>query len=109
MLGKQRGKQMGYSYTNRQEQHAHEASLKSRGLDDASKKAAADKAISAGRNEMAMKITMAVVDRVVNEIIRPGPKPEERECYVMAGELRAITPELETLVRQIIDVNDGVA
>lgn len=60
------------------------------------------------RKQIAMKITMAVVDRIVNEIIRPGPKPEERECYVMAGELRAITPEIEKLVRQIIDVNDGV-
>lgn len=61
-----------------------------------------------GRREIAMKITMAVVDRIVNEIIRPGPKPEERECYVMAGELRAITPELEALVKQVIDVNEGV-
>lgn len=60
------------------------------------------------RQELAAKITMAVVDRVVNEIIRPGPKPEERECYVMAEELRAIAPELEALTRQIIDVNDGV-
>ena len=99
---------MGYSYVNKRERLAHEASLKERGLDDASKQASAEKVISAGRNEMAMKIVMAVVDRVVNEIIRPGPKPEERECYVMAGELRAISPELETLVRQILDVNDGV-
>lgn len=99
---------MGYSYSNSQEKRVHEASLRDRGLDDASKERAKKKAVSAGRNEMAMKIVMAVVDRVVNEIIRPGPKPEERECYVMAGELRAITPELETLVRQVIDVNDGI-
>lgn len=99
---------MGYSYSNAQEKKTHEAFLKSRGLDDASLKKKAENDVSAGRNEMAMKITMAMVDRVVNEIIRPGPKPEERECYVMAGELRALTPEIETLVRQIIDVNDGV-
>lgn len=92
---------MGYSYSNAREQRAHETLLRREEKEEVKK-------VAAGRNEMAMKITMAVVDRVVNEIIRPGPKPEERECYVMAGELRAITPELETLVRQIIDVNDGV-
>lgn len=92
---------MGYSYSNPQEKKAHEAALRQREKAEA-------KELAAGRNEMAMKIVMAVVDRVVNEIIRPGPKPEERECYVMAGELRAITPELETLVRKIIDVNDGI-
>lgn len=36
------------------------------------------------------------------------PKPEERECYEMAGELRAMIPYLEALVKQIIDVNEGV-
>lgn len=61
------------------------------------------------RQELAAKIAIAVVDRIVNEIIRPGPKPEERECYVMAEELRAIKPAIEDLARQIIDVNDGVA
>jgi hypothetical protein len=60
------------------------------------------------RQELAAKIAMAIVDRIVGDIIRPGPKPEERECYVMAEELRAITPEIEALTRQIIDVNDGV-
>jgi hypothetical protein len=60
------------------------------------------------RRKMAMKIVMAVVDRVVNDIVRPGPKPEERECYEMANELRAITPELEALVTEIINVNNGI-
>lgn len=66
------------------------------------------KFVNAERKKMATKIVMALVDRVVAEIIRPGPKPEERECYEMAGELRATVPELEKLVIQIIDVNDGV-
>lgn len=60
------------------------------------------------RRELAAKIVMVAVDRIVAEIIRPGPKPEERECYVMAGELRAIVPELEELAKRIIDVNNGV-
>jgi hypothetical protein len=60
------------------------------------------------RRELAAKIIMVTVDRIVAQIIRPGPKPEERECYVMAGELRAIVPDLEELAKQVIDVNDGV-
>ncbi len=60
------------------------------------------------RHELAAKIVMAVVDKIVAEIIRPGPKPEERECYAVAGELRELTPELERLAKSIIDVNDGV-
>lgn len=60
------------------------------------------------RRRIAAKIVMAVVDKIVAEIIRPGPAPEERECYEMAGELRALIPELETLAKNIIDVNDGV-
>jgi hypothetical protein len=67
-----------------------------------------DERVEAVRKELAGKIVMVAVDRIVAEIIRPGPKPEERECYVMAAELRAITPDLEELVKQIIDVNDGV-
>ena len=59
------------------------------------------------RHQLAAKIVMAVVDRIVGDIIRPGPKPEERECYVMAGELRALSPELEALAKAIIDVNNG--
>lgn len=64
--------------------------------------------IDEGRARVAAKITMAIIDRIVNEIIRPGPIAEERECYDMAGELRAITPELEALAKSIIDVNEGV-
>lgn len=64
--------------------------------------------VDALRKELAGKIVMIVVDRIVAEIIRPGPKPEERECYVMAGELREITKELTDIAKQIIDVNEGV-
>lgn len=56
------------------------------------------------RREFAAKIVMAVVDKIVADIIRPGPAPEERECYEMAGEVRAIVPDLETLVTKIIEI-----
>lgn len=60
------------------------------------------------RRKLAAKIVMAVVDKIVADIVRPGPVPEERECYEMAGEVRAIIPDLEKLAKKIIDVNDGV-
>lgn len=60
------------------------------------------------RRRIVAKITMALVDKIVSDIIRPGPHPEERECYEMAGEVRAIVPDLEALAKRIIDAEDGV-
>lgn len=60
------------------------------------------------RRRVAAKIVMALVDKVVADIIRPGPSPEERECYEMAGEVRAIVPDLEELVTRIFNTEDGV-
>lgn len=77
-----------------------------REIDDENIKEA--KRIEDERRKLAAKIVMATVDQIVNQIIRPGPKPEERECYEMAGELRAMIPDLEDLAKQIIDVNEGV-
>lgn len=84
------------------------AAQRSHRTQEAKRELATKKLRDDARQELAAKIAMAVVDRIVNEIIRPGPKPEERECYVMAEELRTITPDIEALARQIIDVNDGV-
>lgn len=64
--------------------------------------------VAAARRKLAAKIVMAVVDKVVAEIIRPGPVAEERECYDMAGELRAAVPGLEDVAKAIIDVEEGV-
>lgn len=77
-----------------------------RHIDD--KNAAEAARIGDERRKMAAKIVMATVDQIVSQIIRPGPKPEERECYEMAGELRAMIPELEDLAKAILDVNEGV-
>jgi hypothetical protein len=54
------------------------------------------------RMGLADKIVLAIVDRISADIIRPGPKPEERECYVVAQELRAHSPELKKLVVAIL-------
>ena len=89
---------MGYSYpTTEQQRIANEKWNKDN-----------DDLIASERRKLANKIVMMVVDQVVNEIIRPGPKPEERECYEVAAELRAITPKLEELAKKIIDVEGGV-
>lgn len=67
----------------------------------------AEQADQERRARFAAKIVMAVVDKVVNDIVRPGPVPEERECYEMAAEMRALVPELESLVIAIIAVEES--
>jgi hypothetical protein len=58
------------------------------------------------RMTLAKKIVLAVVDRISNDIIRPGPKPEERECYVMAEELREHSNDLHKLVAEILKIEE---
>jgi hypothetical protein len=64
--------------------------------------------IADGRRKIAAKIVMALTDKLVNDVVRPGPAPEERECYEVAGEVRALGPELEELVKRILDTEGGV-
>jgi hypothetical protein len=61
-------------------------------------------AVVAQRMALADKIVMAVVDCIAGDIIRPGPKPEERECYVMAQELREHSAPLKDLVAAILKI-----
>lgn len=58
------------------------------------------------RMKLADKITMALVDRINQVVVRPGPDPEERECYDMAKEIRDLSPELAVLVSKIIKINE---
>ena len=62
-------------------------------------------AINKARMGLANKIVMACVDKICSEIIRPGPNPEERECYVMADELRSLSPGLTALVKDILKID----
>lgn len=62
------------------------------------------KRVNAERMALADKIVMAITDKIANDIIRPGPKPEERECYVMAKELRDLSKELSLLVSDILKI-----
>lgn len=70
----------------------------------AAEAAEAEALVVAKRMALADKIVMAVVDEVANAIVRPGPKPEERECYVMAQELRDHSGSLKELVAAILKI-----
>ena len=67
---------------------------------------AAAKEQTAVRARMALadKITMVIIDRVVADIIRPGPVAEERECYDMAKELRDAAPLISEIVADVLKV-----
>ena len=87
------------------------ASARERAVDERERKQRNDQEaarIEDERRKVAAKIVMAIVDKIVADIVRPGPVPEERECYEMAGELRTLVPDLEALVKRIIDNTDGV-
>lgn len=58
------------------------------------------------RMALADKIVLALVDEISAAIVRPGPKPEERECYVVAQELREHSPALAEIVRAIIRIEE---
>ena len=100
---------MGMSYNERQRFEALPPAQKAAITRDANARAAAwakqksDEKVAV-RMALADKIVMAVVDRIAADIIRPGPKPEERECYVMAQELRDHTAHLKELVAAILKV-----
>lgn len=57
------------------------------------------------RMALANKIVMVIVDQISANIIRPGPTPEERECYVMAQELRDSAESLRLLVAEVIRID----
>lgn len=63
--------------------------------------------LAAARERLARKVVMAMTDTIINDIVRPGPIAEERECYDMAQEVRDHCPVLLQLVLAILNVNEG--
>lgn len=59
---------------------------------------------TARRSRIADRIIHVVIDEIVRRIIRPGPTAEERECYEMADELRALRNELTELALKVVNV-----
>ena len=58
------------------------------------------------RFDVAHKIAMMVTNKITNDLIRPGPVAEERECYEMAQELLDLKPDLTELIRDILYIED---
>jgi hypothetical protein len=59
-----------------------------------------------GKMYLARRIAMMFVNRIDNELIRPGPRPEDRCTSDMASEACLLRPELIDLVASIIEVDD---
>lgn len=61
------------------------------------------------RHKIAEKIVDKVSAEIINVIIRPGPKPEERECTTVAQEIRdynsVITEKVVSLIPYEITAN----
>lgn len=87
---------MGTSYTN-------EYYAAARTRSEAALKGAETK----DRKRLADKIVTVCIDTTITQIIRPGPTPEERECYDVANELRAIKDQLVTLVAEVLRISDA--
>lgn len=52
---------------------------------------------------LAMKLATIAVDNIITDIVRPGPKPEERECYDVANEIRQFQPVIiDQIVKALI-------
>jgi hypothetical protein len=83
---------MGHSYT-------------SQDFDRARSESALKGAETKARKKLADRIVNVCIDTTVNQIIRPGPKPEERECYEVANELRAIKDQMVDLVAEILRIS----
>lgn len=63
--------------------------------------------VESRRMALANKIAMVVIDHISAAIIRPGPKPEERECYIVAQELRDATSEITRRIAEVLDTELG--
>jgi hypothetical protein len=49
-------------------------------------------------NKRAVRLATGIVEHLNRIVIRPGPKPEERQCTEVAGELRAEIPALVEII-----------
>lgn len=90
---------MGFNFTNNfaAEEYARK---------QATQKGLATKERNRDRKKLADRIVNVCIDATVNQIIRPGPKPEERECYEMANELRAIKAQMVATVEEVLRISD---
>jgi hypothetical protein len=64
------------------------------------------KGVAQNRMTLDCKITMVVTDKLVNEVVRPGPNPEDRQASDLTSEMLALRGDLVTLVSEVIAVDD---
>lgn len=64
--------------------------------------AAAERLKETKRMELADKIALMVSNKIEQDLIRPGPVAEERECYDMAAELREMRHDLAKVVTAVL-------
>jgi hypothetical protein len=90
---------MGFNFTNNFQAEEYARKM-------AAQKGQETKARNRDRKKLADRIVNVCIDQTVNMIIRPGPKPEERECYEMANELRAIKEQMVETVAEVLRISD---
>jgi hypothetical protein len=93
---------MGHSFKNERERREYFARVDAENL---ARSAANKQRKEERRMELAAKIAMVVIDKINRDIIRPGPDPEERECYDMSQELRDVAPDLQAIIAQVLAVD----
>jgi hypothetical protein len=94
---------MGHSYTGTDYEIAK---LKRKHAQEArERETEAEKHQTRVRRKLADRIVNVCIDATVNQIIRPGPKPEERECYEMANELRATKDQMIDMVAEVLRIS----
>jgi hypothetical protein len=94
---------MGFSYTG--SDYAVAKLKREHAREEREREATATKRRDGIRQKLADRIVNVCIDTTVSQIIRPGPKPEERECYEVANELRAIKGQLVELVAEILRIS----
>lgn len=90
---------MGFNFENKAEEITHNRQM-------GALQGQRTKLQNQARRRLADRIVNVCIDTTVNQIIRPGPKPEERECYEMANELRELKTQMIDLVTEVLRISE---
>lgn len=59
------------------------------------------------QNAFCQQIAAKVLTLIVNDVIRPGPKPEERQCTDVANEITLVEPQVVSAIYEEIFPEGG--
>lgn len=62
--------------------------------------------VAFNRMTLDAKVAMVLIDKLVADVVRPGPVPEDRQACDLSAEARGLRGELVELVTAVIDVDD---